>query len=144
MISADWIIENNLRQILCVVLKFFSNGEGLDCFLRHVLPKLGKVTVTCPQSVKKQQIGTVFTCPKLAKWASALNCSKLAKWPIWNLYISSHLEARNIKFGQQVNIIERVPLGSPPQAIIMSLAHNHMTNLFILSYRGATVIKFGQ
>ena len=61
-----------------------------------------------------------------------------------NLYISSHGKARNIKFGQQVNIIERVPLGTPPQAVVMSLAHNHMTNLFISSYRGATVIKFGQ
>ena len=25
---------------------------------------------------KKKQIGTVLTCPKLAKWISALNCSK--------------------------------------------------------------------
>ena len=33
-----------------------------------------------------------------------------------NLYISSHGKARNIKFGQQVNIIERVPLGTPTQA----------------------------
>ena len=142
LISADRIIENNLSQILCVVLEFWSNGEGLDCFSQHLLPKLSKVFVTCPQSVRKQ-IGTVLTCPNSAKWISALNCSKSAKWPIWNLYISSHLEARNIKFGQQVNI-ERVPLGTPPQAVVMSLAHNHMTNLFISSYRGATVIKFGQ
>ena len=143
VLDSHWLnIENNLCQILCVVLEFLSNGEGLDCFLRHVLPKLSKVTVTCPQSVKKQ-IGTVLTCPKSAKWISALNCSKSAKWPIWNLYISSHLEARNNKFGQQVNI-ERVPLGTPPQAVVMSLAHNRMANLFISSYRGATVIKFGQ
>ena len=60
-----------------------------------------------------------------------------------NLCISSHEEARNIKFGQQVNIIERVPLGAS-QAVVMTLAHNHVTNLFISSYRGATVIKFGQ
>ena len=40
--------------------------------------------------------------------------------------------------------IERVPLGTPLQVVVMSLAHNHMTNLFISSYRGATVIKFGQ
>ena len=52
-------------------------------------------------------------------------------------------EARNIKFGQQVNIIERVPLGALPQAVVILLAHNHVTNLFILSYRGATVIKWG-
>ena len=143
MISTDWIIENNLRQILCVVLEFLSNRD-LDCFPWYFLPKLSKITVTCPQSVKKEQIGTVLTCPKLAKWISALSCSKSAKWPIWNLYISSHVEARNIKFRQQVNIIERVPLGTPPQAVIMSLPHDHMTNLFFLSYSGATVIKFGQ
>ena len=50
----------------------------------------------------------------------------------------------NIKFGQQVKIIERVPLDTLPQAVVMSLAHDHMTNLFISSYRGATVIKFGE
>ena len=61
---------------------------------------------------------------------------------IYNIF--SHREAKNIKFGQQVNIIERVPLGIPPQAVVMALAHNHATNLFISSYKGATVIKFGQ
>ena len=45
--------------------------------------------------------------------------------------------------GQQVNIIERVPLGGQPQAVVMSLAHNQLTNLFISIYRGATVIKLG-
>ena len=38
-------------------------------------------------------------------------------------------------------MIERVPLGTLAQQVVMSLAHNHMTNLFILSYRGTTVIK---
>ena len=40
-------------------------------------------------------------------------------------------------------MIERVPLDTPPQAVVMSLA-NHLTNLFISSYRGASVIKFKQ
>ena len=55
--------------------------------------------------------------------------------------ISSHGEARNIKFGQQVNLIQRVPLGTPPQEVLMSLPDNHKTlaNLFI--YTGAAVIK---
>ena len=52
LIPADWIIENNLCQILCVVLEFLSNGEGLEWFLQQNLPKLGKITVTCPKSVK--------------------------------------------------------------------------------------------
>ena len=117
-----------------------SNGEGLDCFPQHVLPKLSKVTVTCPQSEKKNRDS--FDLPKVSKMNVSFELLKVAKWPIWNIYISSHLEARNIKFGQQVNI-EMVPLGTPPQAVLISLAHNHMTNLFISSYRRATVIKFG-
>ena len=57
-----------------------------------------------------------------------------------NLYISSHGEARNIKFGQQVNLIQRVQLGTPPQEVVMALAHYHvaLTNLSISSYRGAS------
>ena len=57
-----------------------------------------------------------------------------------------HGEARNIKFGHQVNFIQRVQLGPLSQKVVASLPHNHMTliNLFISSYRGATVIKFGQ
>ena len=41
-------------------------------------------------------------------------------------------------------MIEKVPLDTPPQAVVVSLAHNHMTNLFISSYRGAAIIKFKQ
>ena len=59
------------------------------------------------------------------------------------IYIFSHREARNIKFGHQINI-ERVPPGTLPQAVVMSLVHNHLTDLFISSYRGAAVIKFKQ
>ena len=58
------------------------------------------------------------------------------------MYIFHHREARNIKFGHQIHIIERVPVGTPPQVVAMSLAHNHLTNLFISNYRGADVIKF--
>ena len=64
-----------------------------------------------------------------------------------NLYISSHGQARNSKLGQQLNLIQRVlPQGTPCQEIVTSLPHNHvtLTNLFTSSYRGATVIKFGQ
>ena len=41
-------------------------------------------------------------------------------------------------------MIERVLLGTLPQVVVMSLAHNHLTNLFICDYRGAAVIKFKQ
>ena len=84
-----------------------------------------------------------FDLPKVSKISINFELLKVQNDQFENLYIFSHGEARNIKFGQQVNI-ERVPLGTPFQVVVMSLAHNHMTNLFILSYRGATVIKFGQ
>ena len=32
MISADWIIETNLSQILCAVLEFFVKQRGLGLF----------------------------------------------------------------------------------------------------------------
>ena len=81
--------------------------------------------------------------PKVRKLNINSELLRVSKITNLKIYVSSQEEARNIKFGQQVNI-ERVPLGTPLQAVVMSLAHNHMTNLFILSYRGATVIKFGQ
>ena len=53
------------------------------------------------------------------------------------------MEKIYIKFGLQVNI-ERVPLGTPPQAVVMTLAHNHVANLFISSYRGAAITLSGK
>ena len=82
--------------------------------------------------------------PNVSKININFELLKVSRMTDLKIYIFSHGEARNIKFGQQVNIIERVPLGTPPQAVVMTLAHNHVTNLFISSYRGATVIKFGQ
>ena len=78
LIPADWIIENDLPQILSVVLEFFD----LSKFSR------------------REWTGWILTGPKLAKWISTLNCPKSAKWNSLKLYISSHREARNIKFGQ--------------------------------------------
>ena len=55
-----------------------------------------------------------------------------------HLYIFSHGEARNIKFGQQVNLIQMVLLGTLLQEVLTSLPHIHvtLTNLFICSHRG--------
>ena len=55
LILADWIIENELYKILCVVLKFFlANWEGLDYILwPNGLPKLSKISLTCPNSENK-------------------------------------------------------------------------------------------
>ena len=82
--------------------------------------------------------------PKVSKININFELLKVSKMTNLKIYISSHREARNIKFGQQVNIIEKVPLGTPLLVVVMSLAHNHVTNLFISSYKRVTVIKFGQ
>ena len=102
LIPADWIIENDLCQILCVIVKFSSNREGLDCYLSKVS--------------KKGWIGLILTCPKLSKWISNLNCSSQQNDQFENLYISSHGEARSIKFDEQVNI-QRVQLGILSQVV---------------------------
>ena len=55
-----------------------------------------------------------------------------------SLKISSLGEARNIKFGQQVNLTQRGLLATLPQEVVTSLHHNHITlkNLLISGYRG--------
>ena len=55
-----------------------------------------------------------------------------------SLKISSLGEARNIKFGQQVNLTQRGLLGTLPQEVVTSLHQNHMTlkNLLNSGYRG--------
>ena len=62
------------------------------------------------------------------------------------LYISSHEEAKKHQIQTVGNLIQKVPLGTPPQEVVTLLPHNcvTLTNLFISSYRGATVIGFWQ
>ena len=85
---------------------------------------------------KNEPVGSILTFPKSVKLLSILKCSKLAKWPVWKS-ISSHGKARNIKFGQQVNLIQRVPLGTPPQEVATSLPYNHVTEELLLSHLGS-------
>ena len=66
----------------------------------------------------------------------------MTRFQFKTLNISSRGKARNIKFGHQINIIERVPLGILPQVVVMPSAHNHLTNHYISSYRGAAAINF--
>ena len=116
-------------------------------FLQHnVLSKHSKTTVTCPKIViinKKGQFSlTQSQKTEYQFWTAQSQKSDQSE----NLYISSQGEARNIKFGHQVNLIQRVLLGTPPQGVVMLLTHNHviLTNLFISIYRRDTIIKFGQ
>ena len=78
--------------------------------------------------------------PKVIKMNINCELLKVSKMPYFvspvYIYVSSHEEARNIEFGQQVNIFESAPLGTPPQVIVVSLAYNDVTNLFISSYSG--------
>ena len=53
---------------------------------------------------------------------------KVSKMTNLKIYIASHRKARNNKFGEQINIIKRVPLGTP-QVVVMSLTHKHVTNV---------------
>ena len=50
----------------------------------------------------------------------------------FTIYISPVTEKLETSNLDQINI-ERVPLGSLSQGAVMSLAHNHLTNLFISS-----------
>ena len=68
-----------------------------------------------------------FDLPIVRKVNINFKLLKVTKMASLKVYISSHGEARNIRFGQQLNIIERVPWGTLPQAVVKSLAHNHMT-----------------
>ena len=81
---------------------------------------------------KIKQIELILTYPKSSK------VTRLKS------YISPVMGKLKIKFGQQASLIQRAPLCTPPQEVVMPLTHNQMTltNLFISSYRG-TVIKFG-
>ena len=95
-----------------MVLEFLSNGEALDCLSQHNLPKLSKITVSCPESVKGNKSSKVNSdLPKVSEVNINSELLKGSKRTSLKIYIFSHGEARNIKFGLQVNIIERVPLG---------------------------------
>ena len=89
-----WLMPDLLR----VVLEFLSNGEGLDRFLQHVLLKLGKITVACPKW-KKGPSRVNFDLPKVSK---------------------IHIYFELVKVSKMTKMIQRVPLDTPPQAVVMS------------------------
>ena len=122
-------------------LNFYERERVWIFFLQHVLPKLNKITVACPKSLKEPN-RVSFDLPKVSKIIISLELLKVRKvtsLKICIYLVTEKLETSNFKFGYQINIIERVILGTLPQMVAMSLAHNYQTNLFILSYRGATL-----
>ena len=80
---------------------------------------------------------------QVSKMTKLLKVSKMTSLKICMSPSSKKLETLN--FGLQVNLIQKVSLGTLPQDVVTSLTHKYVTlaNLFIYSYRGATVIKSG-
>ena len=72
-----------------------------------------------------------------------LKVSKMTNLKICISHSIKKLET--LKFGQQVNLIQKVLLGTLPQEVVKLLTHKYVTlaNLFISSDRGATAIKCG-
>ena len=71
---------------------------------------------------------------------------KVSKMTNLKICISPSIKKlETLKFGQQVNLIQKVLLGTLPQEVVTLLTHKYVTlaNLFISSYRGATAIKCG-
>ena len=69
---------------------------------------------------------------------------EVSKMTSLKFYISPSIKKlETFKFGQEVSLIQKVSLGTLPQEVVTSLPHKYVTlaNLFIFSYRGATVIK---
>ena len=72
--------------------------------------------------------------------------SKVRKMTSLKIFISLSIKKlETCKIGEQVNLIQMVPLGKLPQEVV-TLPHNYVTlaNLFLSSYRGATIIRLGQ
>ena len=122
-------------------LKYLSKGRGLDYFLQIVLPKLSKTSDLSLKWTSRVN----FDVSRVSRMTINFELLKVSKMTSLKIYVSSYGEARNIKFGHQVNLIQRVQLGPLPQGVVTSLPDNNvtLTNFFISSYRGITVIKRG-
>ena len=137
--SLKWLVPDPLRGSWI----FYQTERVWVVFRSLMFCQLSKITVTSPKSVKVNEWGHFWLAQIQKNEYQLLIAQSQQNDYFENLYISTHGEARNIKFGQQLNLIKRIPLGILPQEVVAWLAHNHLTNLFTSSYRGAAV-KFGQ
>ena len=73
---------------------------------------------------------SIVTCAKSKKVTTNFELLKVSKMTSLNIstYIQSQ-EAKNIKFGQQVNLIQRVLLGTLTQEVLMSSSHINVSKL---------------
>ena len=118
---------------------------SLDCFLQSkVLPKISKISDLARVTKMNKRVNFDFL--KSAEWLSVLNYSKSENRPVWKSRYFKSWRTWKHQIGHHVNLIQRVQLGPLPHQVVTSLPHNHviLTNLFISSYRGATIIKFGK
>ena len=76
-----------MPDLMGVVLEFLYNTEGLNRFLRHVLPILSKITVTCTKSVKRTD-RVNFDLPKVSKIYINFELLKFSKMTSLKIYIS--------------------------------------------------------
>ena len=99
---SSWFPRIGSVKVTCVrscaqFLNFYERERVWIFFLQHVLPKLSKITVTCPKSLKKPNMVN-FDLPKVSKIIISLELLKVRKMTSWKMYISCHREAGNIKF----------------------------------------------
>ena len=90
LISADWIIENDLYHPMRRSW-IFCQTERVGIVFRSLSSCPNSVnSVTCPKLVKKKRVGSIMICSKSAKWLSILIFSMSANWAVWeSIYITS-------------------------------------------------------
>ena len=84
-----------MPDLMHVFLEFLSNEEGLNRFSRHVLPKLSKITLTCPKWAKRVN----FHFPKVGKININFELLKVSKMTSLKIYVSpvtEKLETSNL------------------------------------------------
>ena len=91
--------------------------------------------------------GSWISCQTERVWLVFLwsNSSKSAGWPVWKSIYFESRRSYNIRFGWQIDLIQRIPLYTLPQVLLLSLPLNHvtLTILFISIYRVVTVTNLG-
>ena len=106
------------------LLNVLSNEEGLNCFLQScVFLKLSKIAVTCPSGIN-------LDLPKVSKMTINFELVKVRKITSLKIYVSLVMD-------KQVNVIQRVPLGTqPPELAVSKLSQN-----FLNTHRKSPVLE---
>ena len=145
MIFTDWIIDYDLCQTDpmhgCWI--FYQVERVLFFLWKNVLPKLSKIT-DLPNVSIREKVGGNIDLPKVIKMDINFELLKVSKMTSFKIFISPVMEKLEHQIWTAGKHHWKSFTGYLPQEVVISLAYNHLTNLFISSYRGATVIKFEQ